>query len=159
MKLDVAQAEARALEAQVALEKFKAPRAPNDEQQKKMIEQLRQFAGTPFDFAVNNDNESTEFFVVLSNILMAAGWIERAWDNAPAGDLHFHSGTKKAAGIAIFSGVVIEVDVSKVHEWEKPVAALQVSLKDIGVEARAMAITGNKLSPNAIHINIRRKEN
>ena len=57
LKKDTAEATARAVEAQLALEKFKAPRSLTVAQKKVISDKLAKFAGMPFDFSVNPQPE------------------------------------------------------------------------------------------------------
>jgi hypothetical protein len=77
---DVMQANARALEAQVALEKFRTPRTLTVEQQNKISAKLRILSGVQFDAAViRNDAEAYCLLDAIAAALTAAGWTQVDW--------------------------------------------------------------------------------
>jgi hypothetical protein len=71
----IAEADARALEAQVQLAKFKSPRNMTPDQQSRLVEKLARFKGTRFDMAlVVGDPEASLFLGQISKTLQLAGW-------------------------------------------------------------------------------------
>ena len=71
----IAEADARALEAQVQLAKFKSPRNMTPDQQSRLVEKLARFKGTRFDMAlVVGDPEAALFLGQISKTLQLAGW-------------------------------------------------------------------------------------
>ncbi len=78
----VANATARALDVELALEKIKAPRLIGEEQRQRIIEKLKPFSGMRFDFAVRPDPEPQAFTEQLAATLQASGWIRQAKQNA-----------------------------------------------------------------------------
>jgi hypothetical protein len=77
-KADIAEANARAAEAQLALEKYKAPRTLTTEQQRAIEEALKPFAGQQYALSVAPGNEPAAFLCVLDGILTRAGWKQSA---------------------------------------------------------------------------------
>jgi hypothetical protein len=75
-----AEANARAAEAQLALEKFKQPRALSEQQIVTISENLMRFAGTRFDAAVlPGDPEAFVFLSHITATLERAGWTWVDW--------------------------------------------------------------------------------
>jgi hypothetical protein len=77
---DTAQANARVLEAQLALEQFKAPRQFNVGQQGLLGVRLRQFAPVRVDILTFGDtSEIASFGRHLGEVLERAGWKPKVW--------------------------------------------------------------------------------
>ena len=71
----IAEADARALEAQAQLAKFKSPRNMTSVQQSRLVEKLTRFKGTRFDMAVVvGDPEAALFLGEISKTLQLASW-------------------------------------------------------------------------------------
>jgi hypothetical protein len=71
-------AEARALEAQVELAKFRAPRRLTVEQQTSLAERLRGFSGTNFAIAIG-PGDGSDFAIDVGETLKLAGWNWITW--------------------------------------------------------------------------------
>lgn len=72
-----AEANQRAAEANLALERFRAPRVLSDEQIDRIAEELRQFAGVQFDMGISSrDPELLRLVALLERALEKAGWTE-----------------------------------------------------------------------------------
>ena len=148
---------ARAEQSSLAMEltKLKTPRALNQDQQWRIAEKLKPFAGTPYSLALQPDRESVGLMDQLIATLTSAGWIRHPWQGG--GRINFkRSGQQDIiAGVAIFNGVRIQIAKAKVPEWGQAVLALRDALMSEGVEVAA------KVSPNArddaIHIGIGNK--
>ena len=75
LRKGTAEATARALEAQVALEKFKAPRAISVDQRNRIAEQMKQFAGQQYFGMVASDvADAWDIWREISLSLELAGW-------------------------------------------------------------------------------------
>ena len=72
-----AEANQRAAEANLALEKFRAPRVLSDEQIDRIAKELRRFAGVQFDMGISSrDPELLRLVVLLERALEKAEWTE-----------------------------------------------------------------------------------
>jgi hypothetical protein len=71
-----AEANARALEATLALENFKSPRILTNDAQHKITAKIDAFAGTQFDVAATQDREAINLITNIEDSLNAAGWNE-----------------------------------------------------------------------------------
>jgi hypothetical protein len=111
------QAEARAAEATLALERLKAPRTLSIEQQTRIREKLRKFAGQKFDFNVYPESEPMALATMFDAILKSAGW-ERIDSQSGAIVVTVAGST---AGTAYLNGV--EVFVGPDNEDAIPVLA------------------------------------
>jgi hypothetical protein len=70
-----AEANARALEAQVSLEKFKAPRAISPEQRNRIAEEMKKFAGQEyFGMVASGSPDAWDIWREISLSLEIAGW-------------------------------------------------------------------------------------
>ena len=147
----LANATARALDAELALEKIKAPRVIGEEQRQRIIEKLKPFSGMHFDFAVRPDPEPQAFVEQLAATLQASGWIRQAKQNASS--LVITIPGKPPAAIATgFTGLGAEIDGSRVSEWSKALAALVDSFSAEGFPMRSNVATDGTAPPDAIHI-------
>jgi hypothetical protein len=70
----VAEAEARAAEANLELAKLRDPRKLLPEQQDRIIAALKRFTGQKFSFNVYPDPESLAFLRIIDALLKSAGW-------------------------------------------------------------------------------------
>lgn len=152
----IADANARALEAQLALEKFKAPRKLSAEQQSHISQMLREFTGIKFDVATNSgDPEAGTLLPVLENVLVGAGWEQMDW---AGGDIVFSRTGRKVVGIVSLVGVVIQMDPSKVATFSAPASKLADLLRDAGIDAKAEGGSGTQAANNdAMHVLIGKK--
>jgi hypothetical protein len=146
-----ANATARALDAELALEKIKAPRLIGEEQRQRIIKKLRPFSGMRFDFAVRPDPEPQSFTEQLAATLQASGWIRQAKQNA--GSLVITIPGEPPAAIATgFSGLGAEIDNSRVSEWDDVLASLVGAFSDEGFPMRSNVASDGTAPPDAIHI-------
>jgi hypothetical protein len=75
LRKDTADATARALEAQVALEKFKAPRSISVEQRNRIVEEMKKFAGQQyFGMVASGIADAWDVWREISLSLELAGW-------------------------------------------------------------------------------------
>jgi cell division protein FtsL len=78
LHLETAQAQERAAQAQLELEKYKAPRALTTEQQRGIENALKPFAGQEYALSVAPGEEPASFLCLLDGILTRAGWKQHA---------------------------------------------------------------------------------
>jgi hypothetical protein len=154
----LAEANARALEAKVELEKFKADRKLTPEQQAIVADKVRRFQGIKFDTGLASTDP--EYIVLLNAIeaaLKSAGWIPIEWhgpgltvNRAPS----LPAGLVSVAGVAIFTQPAASAEL-----WEAATALVSVlNEKEVGIEADAgrMTVSGNT-NADAIHVMVGRK--
>lgn len=122
------------------------------EAQTRLIERLKPFKDTPFDFWVNPDEAS--FLNTMDAMLGAAGW-KREKPLQSADTLVSILLSNKAA-IVYVSGFIVEVAQERWNEFEAPVTALVEGLIAEGIPAKGHVAKGAK--PNAIHIVIGKRE-
>jgi len=154
LRKDTAEANARAMEAQLALEKFKAPRSLSAEQQDRIATKVRPFGSIPFDFAVQTDPESINLMEQISASLESAGWIRKPWKD---GGVIFTPQGKPPAGIVSFSGLAIQIDVSKTAEWDWAASTLWKAIEAEGIAATAVRLNDKSENANAVHIKVGKK--
>jgi hypothetical protein len=161
LRKDTAEANARALESQLALEKFKAPRTLTPEQLNRVSERLKPFTAVRFDTSIiPGDPEAMGFLVQIASALEKGGWVWVEW-NHPTGPLMnvYQLAGKPNIGQGGVS-VGLRVAVHKDHEAEFIVAATELALS-LGAEGAAIMIdaaAGDEI-PNhdTIHIVIGKK--
>jgi hypothetical protein len=147
----VASATARAREAELALEKIKAPRLIGEEQRERIIKRLKPYSGGRFDLAIRPDFEPQAFAEQLAATLQAAGWIRQAKQSA--GSLVITIPGKPSAAIATgFNGLGAEIDTSRASEWNEALSALVGAFSDEGFPMRSNVAADGSASPDALHI-------
>jgi hypothetical protein len=132
-RAQIAEANARALEAQLALEKFKAPRSLNSEQRENLIADLTRFAGQKFSGIVAGGiPDASKFWSELVATLTAAKWQLLP----PAGD----AAGNPPAGIPINPnvGVIIALPLGEEGTCGPPAIALATGLSNAGIAATAI---------------------
>lgn len=135
LRKDTAEANARAAEAQLALEKFRAGRTLTPEQRAKITEEMRPFAGTPVVFGVFQDPEPIALLDQLSDALTLAGWSEQEWKSG--GDIVMTRGAGHSiAGYTLVSGLYVQADNSHADDFGPIVAKLAKLLTDAGIPAK-----------------------
>jgi hypothetical protein len=148
-KQGAAEANARAAEAQLALEKFKSPRKLDDGQASRIKAAVSRFSGTPFDMTVNLESEPESFAAQIGTTLEAAGWVWKDRNNTPG--LAINIGKHQAGILNGGPPLAIEIDVSKSKDWEQTTLILG---KALGVEGFVTVLNkanDNSASPDAIH--------
>lgn len=153
-ELKISEADARAAEAKLALEKFKAPRSLSAEQQARITAEVKAFGAIPFDFAIQTEPEAIDLMEQISTTLESAGWIRKP---AHTGGVAFTNPGKPQAGIVSFSGFAIHIDDSRTAEWGDAVATLWKAIEAEGIAASAMRLTDKSESADAVHIKIGKK--
>jgi hypothetical protein len=160
LQKDIAEANARASEAQLALEKFKAPRHLSGEQWASICEKIRAFGPQQFDLAANNSDPEAQRMAnsILFHLGTVAGWRQIDWKQHGAMVLKWSIPQLADWGINTMTiGVEIQV-VPKERERFAPVAkALAEALTAEGVETK-MHITGSHSSnADTVHILVGKK--
>jgi hypothetical protein len=136
LRAAVVSATARAREAELALEKIKAPRLIGKEQRERIIKRPKLYSGGRFDLAIRPDFEPQAFAEQLAATLQAAGWIRQAKQNA--GSLVITIPGKPNAAIATgFAGLGAEIDTSRSSEWGDVLVSLVSAFSDEGFLTRS----------------------
>jgi hypothetical protein len=137
LRKDTAEANARALEAKLALEKLKTPRLLSEQQISVLVEKLKRFAGTKFDAAViPGDPEAIIFLSYIAATLEKAGWVWVEW-TAPEGQIAmtYTIPTKPSIGQLGFFGVTLQINPAHDRALSAPADALGLALIAEGIEA------------------------
>jgi len=104
-----AEANARALEAKLELEKFKLDRSLTDDQKSRIVQKLKPFAGQEYVLSVSTDQEALRFTrISLAPVFVAAGWIKRP----PKGTISIPE-IDAAVNVAGEPGVRIQIALTK----------------------------------------------
>ena len=148
---------ARAEQSSLAVEltKLKTPRALNQDQQSRIAEKLKPFAGVPYSLALQPDREPIGLMDQLMAALTTAGWVRTPWQGGGTINLKRPGQQDIIAKISFFTGVRIEIAEAKIPEWRKAVVALRDALASEGVEVTVKAAP--KARDDAIHIGIGQK--
>jgi hypothetical protein len=126
LKLDVAHAAERAAEAELALEKFKAPRTMTSQQQEQFRESLMPYAGRAIDMFLYGETTDTVGLSQLLTILLSkSGWHCRIWT---------------VTGGGAVSGVLVVTRPGGGATFEEAAAALVAALKTADVSAEKIAV-------------------
>jgi hypothetical protein len=160
LRKETAEANARASQSQLALERFKQPRLLSEQQLSTIAGKLKQFAGTRFDAAVlPGDPEAIIFLSFITATLESAGWIWVEW-NPPNGPLAmaYSFGGKPNIGQLGSLGVSLQVNPAHDAALSAPANALEAALVAEGFEAN-LDITDNASIPNkdTVHITVGKK--
>jgi hypothetical protein len=150
LRKDTAEANARAAEAQLELEKFRASRKLDTAQEARFISAVISFAGTPFDITVTLESEPQGFAAQIAALLESAGWIWKDKNNAPGLSISF--GKHQAGLLNTGPPLGVEIDVSRQREWEPIVIALGSAFKAAGFEPVLNVENDKSASPDAIHL-------
>jgi hypothetical protein len=134
---EISEANARAAEARLALEKFKAPRILMAPQADKIVEAVKQFADIRFDVAlVPGDPEATSLAGQLAPTLERATWVWVEF-NHPSGPFMTVSQFpgKPNMGQTVRNGISIEVHPDHFVKFSAAASALADVLNSEGVVA------------------------
>jgi hypothetical protein len=149
------EANARALEAKLALERIKTPRTLSAAQSASIADRVKAFEGTPFSLTVFNDQESLLFMDVVEAALSRGKWVLQS---ALGTGL---SGRKLKGGQIVrhapVDGCFVFFPKSKEAEWGPPAAALAKTLTDAGHSTLADAVDVPENQENAIRVVIGKK--
>jgi len=154
LRKDTAEANARALEARVELEKFKAPRTLSTVQRARISKKMKPFVGTLFDVASTNDGEPLGLVNAIEDMLGAADWKQKAWTSLVV----ITRNGKPSLGLSIETGISVQVEISQQSVLLETAKALAEALVEEGIEARAEI---SPVAPNdnhdAIHVVVGKK--
>ena len=150
-KASIANMSARTREAELQLEKMRAPRLLEEDQKARIVKRLKAFAGTHFDLAIRPESEPQAFAEQIAATLQAAGWIRQAKQNA--GSLVIKIPGKPNAAIATgFLGLGAEIDTSRANEWGNILASLADGFTDEGFPMRSNVASDGTAPPDAVHV-------
>lgn len=163
-KADAASANARALEAQVALEKFKADRTPD---LRIFGPTLEPFAGIEWDASVVSDDlEADKLLAMIAIGLRRAKWVQVDWSGSvparqipgstrPVGPLPTYFGGMFTRGtlVTIHPDFTTQPDSPQL----KAARALVEALKGAGVDCAGLVGMETSANKNAVHMVIARK--
>jgi hypothetical protein len=130
----ISAANARAAEAQLALEKFKAPRLLNPDAIQRIVEQLKPFSGSVFDAGIGpkGDPEPTAFLRGLTAALTAAGWKFVPWTGE--GETYTEA-PMPPIGLTAVTNVIIDVHPDFWSKFGRAATALARALNDEDISA------------------------
>jgi hypothetical protein len=142
---------ARTREAELQLEKIRAPRLIDEDQKTRIVKRLKTFSGTHFDLAIRPEPEPQAFAEQIAATLQAAGWIRQAKQNT--GSLVIKIPGKPNAAIATgFLGLGAEIDTSRSAEWGNILVSLCDGFTDEGFTMRSNVASDGTAPPDAIHV-------
>jgi hypothetical protein len=151
-----AEANARAAEASLALEQFKAARALSPEQQRRIADKLKQFAGTAFDAGIGPKGDPEPLYLIrdISAALVLAGWEFIAWTG---GGETYEEPPMPEIGLTMVTNVLVDVHPDHWGNFGAAASALVRALADEDI----VAVAGSRpttINAAAIHIRIGRKQ-
>jgi hypothetical protein len=155
-------AEQRAAEATLALEKFKAPRLLLATDANRIANELRPFAGTPFDMSVIvGDPEAMTLLLQIAAALRdGAGWSWVEW-NHPSGPfmtVYSFPDTPNIGQGGTAIGIRVQISEERKAEFGPAAAALIKALTATKLEVTADAAQGPDVPNNdTIHIRVGKK--
>lgn len=150
LRKDTADANARAAEAQLALENYRASRKLDTAHAARFISAVSSFAGAPYDITVTQDPEPHSFAAQVAALLEDAGWVWKDKNNTPG--LSFNFGHHLAGLLNNGPPLAIEIDISRQREWEPVVIALGAAFRNAGFEPVLNVANDKSASPDAIHL-------
>ena len=137
----IAEAVARAAEANLELERLKAPRTLTAEQQLRITEKVKIFHGTTFEvITYPGEPEPVAFSSIIAGILVRAGWT-----------LNPNNSHGSLLGLA--SGVVVVVGKQAGAKAEQSGTVLLESITSEGVDAR-LGSASLQINPTSIAIQL-----
>jgi hypothetical protein len=144
------EANARALEAQLALEKFRRPRVLPVWKMSDFESALAPFAGTPFRLLAMNEPEAHLLAVRLAQALVRAKWTFTIKAGAPITGIGVEP-------IPEFDGIEIRINKSRQAEWSAAAQAVAGIFHAEGIDAEA-TVKESGIPSDAVHIFIGRKK-
>ena len=139
-----AEARERAAKAELALEKFRAPRTLSAEQLAKIITEMKSFSGTTFVLGVFQEPEAVALMEQINSALRLAGWIEQEWKSG--GDIVLSRQGHPNAGYTFVTGLYVQADAgSHATDFGPIVVKLAHLLSDAGIEAKGEI---GRMAPN-----------
>jgi hypothetical protein len=131
LRKDTAEANAKALESRLELEKFRAPRTLSLEQRARITEKMKPFAGAKFDGAWSSlEGEIDFFFSSFEDALNNAGLVSVSFTGT--GNI-YGRGSRSSVGMANAFGIVINVDPAKNPELVPAALEMVVALTEEGI--------------------------
>jgi len=154
---EIAEANARAAEAKLELEKFRSPRSLSLDQQDRIVVKMNAFAGQQFDVGwVVGDPEVGTIGTLIEDLLRRAGLKQVDWKG---GDIVFSRQGRPINGMVSLNGIVIQMDSSVVALFWPTADALAKALNAEGIPAKAEPGSGTAAeNKNAMHVLIGKKQ-
>ena len=155
LRKDTAEATARAAEAQLALEKFKAPRTLTAAAQGRLKATLNSFAGTIFDIGIGPMGDPEPLYLARSIhlALSAANWTQVGWTG---GGQTYTEPPMPSLGVTTVSNVIVDVHPNWWPKFKDAAEAFAGALNAEGIDAVADS-QPTSINTEAIHIRIGRK--
>lgn len=146
-----AEANARAIEAQLALERFKSDRTLSDNQRAKIVEKIREFAGQSYILSVSPDQEALQLMRLLAPIFRHAGWKQV---KSPSALLD--ADTQAGISTATERGVRVQIAPSKQTDKHllEVSSAMTAALNAEGIAAEQTLVQELDQTPDAIQIRV-----
>lgn len=147
-----AEAMQRAAEAQLELDKFRAPRLPSPEALTEVVAKIRPFAGTHFDIGHGLDDlEQMDFLWLLEPKLSEAGWVHVDWVGGATFVKPNWPGNHVYGRVAA-NDVSIELAPQFRDKLLPAANALVEALNGIGIKAYIKFFNNSSMNADAIHI-------
>ena len=153
LRKGTAETNARALEAQVALEKYKAPRSISQEQRDRITEQMKKFAGQEyFGMVASGSADAWDVWREVSLSLELAGWTRIEPQGSQARQYGPPAGIAVAplAGVMTYAGAGVSTPQQTMMIYERA-KALAAKLTDESIVAGA-GFAADIARPQAIAI-------
>jgi hypothetical protein len=151
----IAEANARAKEAELKLEEFRKARAEmlvSAEVRAAITAKLKPFAGTRFDIGyTREDREQSDFLWVLLPLINAAGWVHIDWAGGEMFKLANWPGDHWMGAMAV-SNVSIELHPASREKLEPAAEALADALKSAGIHAGVEYFNNSSTNIDAVHL-------
>jgi hypothetical protein len=144
-------AEGVATTARQELEKFKKPRELTTEQVTIIANALKPLAGTSFDMACADNQESMKLLGQIEDALNVAGWKELGWTGGAS--IVIARPNKPSIGRAVETGVSVQFEPEQQTQLGPATATLVFVLINANIQATAeiMPIPRND-NHNAVHV-------
>jgi hypothetical protein len=156
-KEQAVKAELRAVEVQLELLKFKAPRILTPIQRERIKAKLQRFSGTPYELAVVPMPEAMSLVGTMDTILRLS-----AWTNKESAKTDFRNVFTSSSGSKIeleyLSGFVVKGTGALLVKYSAAVNAFVGALKAEGIDARVELLKDDDPSPGNIHVTVGIKE-
>jgi hypothetical protein len=150
----IADANARAMEAKLELARLTTPRTISPEQKEQIVNAIRPFSATPFDIFLQAEPEPLALMEQISEALVEAGW---EWQGVPQIVALVRPGKPKV-GLMTSTGIQVQIDSSKIADWERPILALANALATAGLEGvAAQQVDDGSVDATAVHVRIGKK--
>jgi hypothetical protein len=134
LRRELSEANKRTTDAQLALEKLKAPRTLNLDDRTAAVEELKSLAGLPFVVASVHDAEAVALIGQIEELLSEAGLVHQPWRGR---ELLASRPGKPAVGVTNVIGIYVQADASRQAQFEPAVNAIATALKERGLDAKA----------------------